>query len=349
MPLRLNLGCGARPRPGFSWRRPRRAPGVDIVADLNAPFTDLPNDCVAEVFTRHTLEHVERLLERWPNPPRVESRREWKSSYRTSQTLSTTSWTRRTCGSSASTRFISSATRRISRGERCRASTCHSGSKVEEVRLNLLSNGLIDRTVAGRLAAARQSRIELAGLVRTSAMSVVSGERNSICLGCKRVRDAQGRVTPLTPGSVSPAPALATSIHPSSGPRRDGGWRNIRAPDAPAKASDVLRSVMPRRCHGLNPAPRRLDRGRHLLPWRMATRSSTSSSLVLKPVDNEIFLHISNRKTATRTGATGNGRPTTSSRSGSKSPHSVERKCIRTPAFGTRWCSARETIFRLKC
>jgi SAM-dependent methyltransferase len=38
-------------------------PGVDVVADLNEPFARLPDDCVAEVYTRHTLEHVERFLE----------------------------------------------------------------------------------------------------------------------------------------------------------------------------------------------------------------------------------------------------------------------------------------------
>jgi hypothetical protein len=63
VPLRLDLGCGPRPRPGFFGVDRAALPGVDIVADLNEPLADLPSNCVAEVFTRHTLEHVERLLE----------------------------------------------------------------------------------------------------------------------------------------------------------------------------------------------------------------------------------------------------------------------------------------------
>src|SRR4051812_23872522 len=63
VPLRLNLGCGRRPRPGFYGVGRVALPGVDVVADLNEPLAELPDGCVAEVYTRHTLEHVERLLE----------------------------------------------------------------------------------------------------------------------------------------------------------------------------------------------------------------------------------------------------------------------------------------------
>jgi hypothetical protein len=62
-PLRLDLGCGQKPRTGFYGVDRADLPGVDIVADLNAPLTDLPGNCVSEVYTRHTLEHVERLLD----------------------------------------------------------------------------------------------------------------------------------------------------------------------------------------------------------------------------------------------------------------------------------------------
>jgi SAM-dependent methyltransferase len=62
VPLRLDLGCGSRPRPGFYGVDRAELPGVDILADLNEPFADLPADCVEEVCTRHTLEHVEKLL-----------------------------------------------------------------------------------------------------------------------------------------------------------------------------------------------------------------------------------------------------------------------------------------------
>ena len=60
--LRLNLGCGAQPRPGFYGVDHLPLPGVDILADLNEPLSDLPTDSVSEVFTHHTLEHVSNLL-----------------------------------------------------------------------------------------------------------------------------------------------------------------------------------------------------------------------------------------------------------------------------------------------
>lgn len=60
--LRLNLGCGLRPRPGFFGVDQVALPTADIVADLNEPFADLPDDCVEEVYTRHTLEHVHNFL-----------------------------------------------------------------------------------------------------------------------------------------------------------------------------------------------------------------------------------------------------------------------------------------------
>src|SRR5262245_42786869 len=60
--LRLNLGCGARPRPGFYGVDRMDLPGVDIVADLNEPLSKLPDNSVDEVYTRHTLEHVDALL-----------------------------------------------------------------------------------------------------------------------------------------------------------------------------------------------------------------------------------------------------------------------------------------------
>lgn len=60
--LRLNLGAGKRPRPGFYSVDLLPLPGVDIVADLNAPLDALPNNCVEEVYSRHTLEHVTEFL-----------------------------------------------------------------------------------------------------------------------------------------------------------------------------------------------------------------------------------------------------------------------------------------------
>ena len=60
--LRLNLGSGLRKREGFVGVDQVPLPGTDIVADLNEPLDELPDNSVAEVYTRHTLEHVKNLL-----------------------------------------------------------------------------------------------------------------------------------------------------------------------------------------------------------------------------------------------------------------------------------------------
>jgi hypothetical protein len=61
--LRLNLGSGKRLIPGFYSVDHLALPGTDIQADLNEPLSEIPDNCVAEIFTRHTLEHVSRFLE----------------------------------------------------------------------------------------------------------------------------------------------------------------------------------------------------------------------------------------------------------------------------------------------
>jgi hypothetical protein len=60
--LRLNLGCGLRRLPGYYNVDRLALPEVDILADLEAPLADLPDDCVQAVYCRHTLEHVNGLL-----------------------------------------------------------------------------------------------------------------------------------------------------------------------------------------------------------------------------------------------------------------------------------------------
>lgn len=61
--LRLNLGGGQRPMPGYYNLDLRAMPGVDIVADLNEPLAELPDDSVEAVYSRHVLEHIARFEE----------------------------------------------------------------------------------------------------------------------------------------------------------------------------------------------------------------------------------------------------------------------------------------------
>jgi hypothetical protein len=60
--IRLDLGCGKRPRSGFYAVDHLDMEGVDVVADLNKPLHLLPNDCSEYIFSRHTLEHIQELL-----------------------------------------------------------------------------------------------------------------------------------------------------------------------------------------------------------------------------------------------------------------------------------------------
>ncbi len=60
--LMLNLGAGLRRLPGYFNVDLVELPGVDILADLEEPLDLLPDDSVERIYTRHTLEHVQRLL-----------------------------------------------------------------------------------------------------------------------------------------------------------------------------------------------------------------------------------------------------------------------------------------------
>lgn len=61
-PIRLDLGSGGPGRPGFYAVDHLELPGVDIIADLNQPFNLLPDNSVSHIYSRHALEHVDRLL-----------------------------------------------------------------------------------------------------------------------------------------------------------------------------------------------------------------------------------------------------------------------------------------------
>jgi predicted SAM-dependent methyltransferase len=61
-PLRLDLGSGGRGPEGYYSVDHLPLEGVDIVADLNAPLTLLPDECVEAIRSNHALEHVANLL-----------------------------------------------------------------------------------------------------------------------------------------------------------------------------------------------------------------------------------------------------------------------------------------------
>ncbi len=61
-PLALDLGSGGRAQPGTYAVDHLPLPGVDVVADLNAPFDLLPDGCVDRIHSRHAFEHVREFL-----------------------------------------------------------------------------------------------------------------------------------------------------------------------------------------------------------------------------------------------------------------------------------------------
>lgn len=69
--LRLNLGGGERRLPGYFSLDCVAATKPDILADLNEPLTELPDNSVDAIYARHTLEHVTRLMELFQELHRV--------------------------------------------------------------------------------------------------------------------------------------------------------------------------------------------------------------------------------------------------------------------------------------
>jgi SAM-dependent methyltransferase len=61
--LRLNLGGGARRLPGYFSLDCVAATRPDILADLNEPLTELPDNSVDAIYARHTLEHITRFMD----------------------------------------------------------------------------------------------------------------------------------------------------------------------------------------------------------------------------------------------------------------------------------------------
>jgi SAM-dependent methyltransferase len=58
-PVRVDLGCGPSPRPGFVGLDQVEGPGVDHVLDLTRDRYPFPDRSVDEVFSSHFLEHIE--------------------------------------------------------------------------------------------------------------------------------------------------------------------------------------------------------------------------------------------------------------------------------------------------
>jgi len=61
-PIRLNLGVGRRTRDGYYGLDWIEMPTVDVVADLNEPLSELPDNSVEAIYTHHTFEHVVNFL-----------------------------------------------------------------------------------------------------------------------------------------------------------------------------------------------------------------------------------------------------------------------------------------------
>ena len=56
--IRLDIGCGASPQPGFVGMDVRPLSGVDIVHDCNVHPWPLPDGCVLQAVCSHLVEHI---------------------------------------------------------------------------------------------------------------------------------------------------------------------------------------------------------------------------------------------------------------------------------------------------
>jgi hypothetical protein len=62
VPIKIDLGTGGAGRNGFYSLDKLPLNGVDIVADLNEPLDQLADNSVGEVYSHHTLEHIDNFL-----------------------------------------------------------------------------------------------------------------------------------------------------------------------------------------------------------------------------------------------------------------------------------------------
>jgi hypothetical protein len=60
--IKINIGSGETHLHGFYNLDLMPLDGIDIVADLNNPLDQLPDNCVCEIYSRHTFEHVHNIM-----------------------------------------------------------------------------------------------------------------------------------------------------------------------------------------------------------------------------------------------------------------------------------------------
>lgn len=61
-PLRLDLGCAGMTQERFYGLDILEVQGVDIVADLNEPLEEFPDNSVIEIYSSHTFEHIKNFI-----------------------------------------------------------------------------------------------------------------------------------------------------------------------------------------------------------------------------------------------------------------------------------------------
>lgn len=59
--IKIDLGCGPKPKNGYYSLDILEISGVDIIADMNQPFDLIPDNSCSHIFSNHSLEHIMNL------------------------------------------------------------------------------------------------------------------------------------------------------------------------------------------------------------------------------------------------------------------------------------------------